>query len=167
MHRRKSDRGVAYPSPVVLLSILAVTMAAVAFFATRGSAPTEREVTTASQQQTTQPASPSATPTVVDKPVVKKKKKPKPIQRSETYVVVFNNSGITGLAADVAGEASAAGWQVVGADNWVGTIPATTVYFPPQLEREAKQLALDLGIDRVVPAVEPMNFDRLTVILTG
>ena len=164
---RRTDRGVAYPSPVVLLSILAVAMAAVAFFSTRQPAPTEREITPASQAQAQPSVQPSADPTVVDKPAVEKKKKAKPIKRAETFVVVFNNTGITGLAGDVASQASAAGWQVVGADNWVGTIPTTTVYYPPQLAREAKQLALDLGISRVQPAVEPMNFDRLTVILTG
>ena len=60
-----------------------------------------------------------------------------------------------------------AGWQVVGSDNWVGTIPASTVYYPPKLKRAGKQLALDLGIRRTQPAVEPMKLDRLTVILTG
>jgi hypothetical protein len=59
------------------------------------------------------------------------------------------------------------GWNVVGSDNWYGTIPATTVYFPPRLAAEAKQLALDLGISRRQPAVDPMRMDRLTVILTA
>ena len=63
--------------------------------------------------------------------------------------------------------ATGAGWQVVGTDNWYGTIPATTVYFPPKLERAAKLLALDLGIDRTAPSVAPMRMDRLTLILTG
>lgn len=54
----------------------------------------------------------------------------------------------------------------MGSDNWRGTIPATTVYYPPRLERAAKQLGKDLGIKRLMPAVEPMRFDRLTLILT-
>jgi hypothetical protein len=87
--------------------------------------------------------------------------------RSEVYVDVYNNSGITGLAGATAARASDAGWQVVGADNWYGTIPASTVYYPQRLEAAAKVLALDLGISRVVPAIEPMDLDRLTVILTA
>ena len=59
------------------------------------------------------------------------------------------------------------GWQVVGSDNWYGTIPATTVYYPPRLAKAGHQLALDLGIHRVMPSVAPMRLDRLTVILTG
>ena len=67
----------------------------------------------------------------------------------------------------MAQRAGDAGWQVVGADNWYGTIPSTTVYYPAKLERAAKLLALDLGVDRTAPAVAPMRMDRLTLILTG
>jgi hypothetical protein len=67
----------------------------------------------------------------------------------------------------VAAQASQIGWQVVGSDNWYGTIPASTVYYPQRLERAGKLLALDLGIQRTAPAVDPMRLDRLTVILTG
>ena len=42
---------------------------------------------------------------------------------------------------------------MVGEDNWYGVIPTTTVYFPPRLKAEGKQLALDLGIKRTSPAV--------------
>ena len=157
----RSDRGAVFPSPVVMLSIIAVVMAGIAYVATRGGEePTEREVTTVSREPTAD--EPSATPV----PEKKKPRKP-PINRGETYVVVFNNSGIAGLAGQVAGEAADAGWNVVGSDNWYGTIPANTVYHPKRLVAEAKQLALDLGIDRTAPAVEPMQLDRLTVILTG
>ncbi len=54
----------------------------------------------------------------------------------------------------------------MGEDNWQGVIPASTVYYPARLEAAAKLLALDLGIQRTAPAVEPMRMDRLTVILT-
>ncbi len=56
---------------------------------------------------------------------------------------------------------------MVGSDNWYGTIPVSTVYYPPRLRAAAKQLARDLGITRLMPAVPPMQFDRLTVILTS
>jgi hypothetical protein len=82
-------------------------------------------------------------------------------------VTVFNNSQVSGLAGRVAARASQLGWQVVGSDNWYGTIPASTVYFPPRLAKAGHQLALDLGIHRTMPAVSPMRLDRLTVILTG
>ncbi|WP_240641547.1 LytR C-terminal domain-containing protein [Nocardioides ferulae] len=159
--RLRDERGVVLPSPVVMLSILAVAMAAFAFVATRGGESPEREVATVSQ--------PGATSTPAAKPS-KEPKKPKvpPVKRGKVYVEVYNNSGITGLAGRVAGTAGSAGWQVVGTDNWYGgNIPANTVYYPRRLERAGKLLALDLGIDRAVPAVDPMRLDRLTVILTG
>lgn len=162
MHAR-NERGVVFPSPVVVLSVIAVAMAAVAFVFTRDTAPTEREITTV--------AVPSATPTTAPpsaEPTAQSTQKPRPqVQRSKIYVVVFNNSGITGLAGQVAQQASQIGWQVVGSDNWYGTIPTSTVYYPAKLERSAKLLALDLGIQRTAPAVDPMRDDRLTVILTG
>jgi hypothetical protein len=159
----RNQRGAVFPSPVVILSVLAVAMAAVAFVATRGSEPTEREVTTVVQEQ----PSPSAagSPSASYSPSVKPKPKPT-VQRGKVYVEVYNNSGITGLAGQVADRATDIGWQVVGSDNWYGTIPATTVYYPQRLKAAAKKLALDLGIQRTALAVDPMRRDRLTLILT-
>ena len=85
----------------------------------------------------------------------------------DTLVVVYNNSGIPGLAADKSALLQGAGWKVAGADNWYGEIPANTVYYPPELKADAQQLAKVLHIDRLKPAVAPMQFDRLTVIFTG
>ncbi|WP_243058976.1 LytR C-terminal domain-containing protein [Nocardioides sp. SR21] len=158
--RARDQRGAAYPSPVVMLSVIAVAMAAIAFVATRGGEPTEREVTPVSQPS----QAPSATaPTKTPKP----KPKPPAVDRGSVHVEVFNNSGITGLAGDVAEEATGMGWKVVGSDNWYGTIPANTVYYPAKLKQAGKQLALDLGIKRTAPSVDPMKNDVLTVILTA
>jgi LytR cell envelope-related transcriptional attenuator len=163
--RPRDARGVVFPSAVVVLSAAAVIMAAVAFVATRGDTPQEKEITPISQSQTTA----QSTPTTAADPTAappKKHHKPK-IDRSKIYVVVFNNSNVTGLAGRVAAQAGQIGWQVVGADNWYGTIPTSTVYYPQRLERAGRLLALDLGIQRTAPAVDPMRLDRLTVILTG
>ena len=154
--------GVVFPSPVVILSILAVALAAVAFVATRGGEPTEREIATPVRQKSSVTASPSPEPT--PEPT----KKPKPaIKRSKVFVEVYNNSGVTGLAGQVGSQATAVGWQVVGTDNWYGNIPTNTVYYPDRLKRAAKQLALDLGIARTAPADGAMKLDRLTIILTA
>jgi LytR cell envelope-related transcriptional attenuator len=158
--RRRDERGVVFPSPVVILSVIAVAMAGVAFVVTRDSAPQDRQITTVSEPETT----PTPTPTAAPKP--DKPKKPE-VDRSKVYVVVFNNSNVAGLAGRVAASATQIGWQVVGSDNWYGTIPASTVYYPKRLAKAGKLLALDLGIQRTAPAVDPMRLDRLTVILTG
>jgi LytR cell envelope-related transcriptional attenuator len=162
--RRQDQRGVALSSPLALLSVGAVVVAGAAFVATNGDgdgqpAPAAAPVVT----------SPSPTPTsIAPKPVVTAKKPAKKpvVRRGDTYVEVYNNSGISGLAGSTAARAQGAGWQVVGSDNWYGTIPASTVYYPARLRAEAKLLGKDLGIDRVKPTIAPMRGDRLTVILT-
>ncbi len=166
----RSDRGAVFPSPVVMLSIIAVMMAGIAYFATRSDEPTERKVTAVArddaspgEEQQTETPSPSTSPTAEES----KEPRTPPVKRGETYVMVYNNSGITGLAGEVASLATDAGWNVVGADNWYGTIPANTVYYPKPLKAAAEQLALDLGVQRTAPAVDPMQLDRLTVILTA
>ncbi len=144
-------------------------MAGIAYVATQGQAPTEREIVTTSRPaEPTETTVPGQNARLPKKHQAEIKKKPPAVRKGEVYVEVYNNSGITGLAGRVAGQASGAGWQVVGADNWYGSVPGSTVYYPERLERAAKLLALDLGISRVVPAIEgPMDLDRLTVILTA
>jgi LytR cell envelope-related transcriptional attenuator len=160
--RARDQRGVVFPSPVMILSIVAVAMAGIAWVATRHHEPTERLVTPSAQH------SPSARPSPSTKPKPHHHAPPKPaFDRSQVVVEVFNNSSIAGLAGRVAGQAAHAGWQVVGSDNWYGTIPASTVYYPPRLAKAGHQLALDLGLHRTMPSVAPMRLDRLTVILTG
>ncbi len=148
----------SFPSPVVILSVLAVAMAAIAFVATRGNGPAEREVALPVSSSPSVSAAPTTKPDTRQQPA---------FDRAKVYVEVYNNSGEQGLAGRVGDRAASLGWQVVGSDNWYGTIPASTVYYPQRLRIPAHQLALDLGIKRVVPAVEPMRGDRLTVILTG
>lgn len=152
------------PSRVMLVAIVALAIAGAAFIATAPDPPESARAAAArttpgpSATRTTEPAVPSPPPTQKPKPAVK---------RSDVYVEVFNNSGISGLAGRTSGKAQGVGWKVVGSDNWYGTIAATTVYYPDRLEAAAKILARDLGITRVKPAIQPMRFDRLTVILTS
>lgn len=156
----RDERGVAFPSPLVILSIVAVAMAGLAFIATQDDGTTDKQV-----QVVADPA-PEPTPAAPTKKAVQVKPKPE-VKRGEIFVEVYNNSGISGLAGSTAQRASGAGWNVVGSDNWYGTIPASTVYYPPRLEAAALALGKDLGIKRLQKAVDPMRFDRLTVILTS
>lgn len=169
--RTRDERGAVLPSPVVLLSIVAVALAAIAFVATRGDQPVERDISatkaaaTPTAKATEEPAGadPAAPPPEQEKPA------PPPVVRGEHAVVVFNNTAIRGLAGRVSEKVKAAGWKVAAADNWYGTVPATTVYFPKGKKAPAQLLALDLGIARVLPADtdSDMSDTNLTVILTG
>ena len=160
--RRFDQRGIALSSPIALLSAGAVVVAGVAFLAT--GVPKQPDVAAAPVKIT-----PSTAPTsTAPQPVIREKMKPKApvVRRDRTFVEVYNNSGISGLAGTTAARAQGAGWKVVGSDNWYGTIPASTVYYPPRLAAEAKLLGRDLGISRLQPSIAPMRLDGLTGILT-
>jgi len=164
----RDERGVVAPSRVMLIAVVAVAIAGAAFIAT---SPQPKQAAQVVASETTPSASPTPTPPPSPTPTATPTKKPHKkkkvvVERGDTIVVVFNNSGITGLASRTSGTAQGAGWNVVGSDNWYGTIPATTVYYPERLHAAAKVLARDLGIRRIKPAIDPMQGDRLTVILT-
>lgn len=163
----RDDRGVVAPSRVMLIAVVAVAIAGAVFIAT---SPKPEQAARVVASTTTPSATPTPTPTATPSATPTRKapkKKRVVVKRSDTIVVVFNNSGITGLASRTSGTAQGAGWNVVGSDNWYGTIPATTVYYPERLHAAAKVLARDLGIQRIKPAIDPMQGDRLTVILTS
>ncbi|MGA8258269.1 MAG: hypothetical protein WB767_17000, partial [Nocardioides sp.] len=108
---RRVQRGVVFPSPVVMLSIVAVLMAAIAFVVTRGADDGEREIaiaTRATDSSTAEPGDGTDSPatdepseTVTDEPAKQRKK----LERGEVYVEVYNNTGISGLAGRVGGTA--------------------------------------------------------------
>lgn len=150
------------PTRAAVLAFVAVALAAVALVTTRPADP-QQATPVAVEPSPTASATPTPTATT---PVAKPKPKPT-VARADVVVEVYNNSGISGLAGSTSDRAASSGWNVVGSDNWYGTIPATTVYFPPRLEQAAKLLAKDLGIQRMRPAIAPMRLDRLTVILTA
>nr|WP_246280352.1 LytR C-terminal domain-containing protein [Nocardioides daedukensis] len=146
------------------MSIVAVAMAGIAFVATNNDSP-DREMSTVSQPATSETPSPTATIAPTPKPKPKKKAA---VERDKVYVEIYNKTAVKGLAGSTATKATDVGWQVVATDNWVGgNIPSATVYYPSRLKDAAKLLAKDLGIERTVPAVDPMRGDRLTVILTA
>ncbi|HET7355812.1 MAG TPA: LytR C-terminal domain-containing protein [Nocardioidaceae bacterium] len=165
--RRYDERGIALPTVAALGSAAAVLVAGGAFVATAGGAPAAPPATVPAATPARHVTLPPEPATVAPKPVLKKKHRTPDVRRGHTYVEVYNNSGITGLAGRTAKRIADAGWQVVGSDNWYGTIPSSTVYYPSRLHAEAKLLAKDLGIHRLHPAISPMKFDRLTVILTS
>ncbi|GAA3803493.1 LytR C-terminal domain-containing protein [Nocardioides panacisoli] len=177
---RRNERGAVLPSPVVLFSIVVLAVAAVTFFVTRGDQPTEREITQASQESTpsgsasgssdpTDGASDDASDPASSPTEEPTRTPPPPIQKDQVGVNVYNNTTVAGLAGEVLAKVDDIGWNGLAADNWYGSVPATTVYYPDGMKREGRQLALDLGIQRVLPADtdSDMSTDNLTVILTG
>ncbi|THI94020.1 LytR family transcriptional regulator [Nocardioides sp.] len=167
--RDRSERGAVLPSPVVLLTVVAVALAAIAFVATRGGESAERDVSATKAAATPSGSAASGTSEAATETAKQRKPKKKVVKRADHTVVVFNNTSITGLAGRVSEKVTAAGWTVAAADNWYGTVPATTVYYPAGRKAAAQLLALDLGVARIMPADADadMSPTSLTLILTG
>ena len=161
---RRNERGVVLPTRLLALSISAIAAAALVYIVNDPDEPNQAATPTVSKPAPSSTASESADPTSTATP--KATPKAEPIKRGKTLVEIFNNTRTKGLAGRTASTATAAGWNVVGTDNWYGTIDTTTIYFPPKLEAAARALGRDLGIKKVRPAEDPMHFDRITVILT-
>ncbi len=168
--RVRDEHGFVLPTRLMVFSISAVALAGLLFVATHDGG--DGDVATPAAARPTEKSTPSpaddatTAPEVVVTPTVTAKPRP-PVRRNQVFVVVFNNSNVKGLAGKTASRAQGAGWNVVGSDNWYGTVDTSTVYFGPKLKDAATMLAKDLGITSVKPAVDPMRADRVTVILTA
>src|SRR4029077_2761406 len=108
----RDERGVVAPSRLILVAVVAVAIAGAAFIAT---SPQPEQAARVVASETTPSASPTPTPTPT--PTAKTTKKaPKKtavvVERGDTIVLVFNNSGIPGLASRTSGRAQGAGWNV-------------------------------------------------------
>ncbi len=158
------------PSLVTVVSLVVVAAALVAFFTVdSGPAGAGSPADVARSDRTGQLRDPVSrrSPHSPSKPPAHQRPARTPHTLSDAYVEVYNNSGVSGLAELTAARLQDIGWQVVATDDWYGNIPENTVYYPPELKDQATELANDLNIRRTWPAVSPMKFDRLTVILTG
>ena len=159
-----TSAGSPSPRPLVLLSVLAVAMAGLAFVATRRpAAPTERRPITVASRPRRPPSS---------RPVAAADQA-EPSPRAAPSSAARSTSRSTTTPASPAWPAGSprrpSGRRLAGRRApTTGTAPSppSTVYYPPRLEAAAELLALDLGISRRQPAVDPMRLDRLTVILT-
>lgn len=162
--------GPTLPTWAVVASLALALAAALAFFIT---GPPDRAVRTAASPasaSTEAAVGASTVPEGAPRQDVPGKGKGRSDARTTATrtatVDVYNNAGVAGLAASTGAEVRAMGWTVGTEDNWYGTIPKSTVYYPAALAEEAELLAKDLGIKRTRPAVSPMSFERLSLILT-
>ena len=170
-HRRTPGNRVAVPSGWFIVVSVAVVIVAAAWFGVlllMGSSDSGDQQTAAPPAASSTPA-PTPTPT----PTPSASPSPSPSETSEAPpqrdagVAVLNNTGIANLASSFSGRVAGAGWTVSGTGNWNGQIPSNTVYYPAGQQDAGELLADDLGIDRVLPSVAPMQMDRLTLILSG
>jgi hypothetical protein len=172
-HRRTPGRK-AYVLPGWFLTFTAaacvvglIGLGWVVFLAPDDSAPAAVATSTPTPTPTQTPSpTPTPTPTPSESPTPKPKPKPN-VSRKDIDVAVLNATHTTGLAKQVAGRATAAGWNVAAVGNWRTGASQSAVHFPRGHKAEARLLAKDLGIDAVLPATSGMRYNRLTVILLG
>lgn len=137
------------------------------------------EVSKGASAKPTATKKPKAQKSEKSEPTAKATKKPKPKPKPTTEptveptatrsigVGVYNQIGIGGLAARVAGQARGAGWTVAAVSDWRGSVPQDTVYYPAGQQAEAALLGQDLGIFRLMPATANMSTSSLTVVLAS
>jgi len=70
------------------------------------------------------------------------------LPRNQIKVQVTNGSGISGIAAQVTNDLQTQGWNTLPPENisGSGTIPKTTIYYAPNQEWAAKQIAGNLKV---------------------
>lgn len=112
------------------------------------------------------PPTPTPTPKLspTESPSPKATARKPPLDKS-VRIVVYNNTVSRGYAARTADEAKALGWNVVMVENWKGSVPSSTVFYSVGLEAEARALAEDLGVNRVVPNHSGISLKGLSVVL--
>ena len=176
----RSGRGLV---PAVMPSVLAVVAVAAlitslavwrgedpaqpqAAAATTSSTPASREALSQAPDTASPTASPSASATV---PVTSAPVSPAPARSTprDVQVVVLNQTSRAGLASRVADALRGDGWTVAAVGNFHGTVPATTVYYPPGDELAAQTAAEDLqATPRIRPRFGNLSTSRLTVVVT-
>jgi hypothetical protein len=99
-----------------------------------------------------QPAAPATTATAAAKPTAAKESAPAALTRRETSVIVLNGNGIAGAAAAVADRVRRFDYLIAGtADAPRTDFRRSLVMFRPGFEAEARRLAADLKLKRVIP----------------
>ncbi len=169
-HRRTPSRNLFVPSSwFVIFTIVAclIAVGGLGWLLVKGDSsndskdaatPPSASATTPSPEPTE--TEPTATPTPTETET-------EPTVARDTPVSVLNNTGTPGAAGAFSTKVEDAGWKVGGVGNWRGSVGQNTVYYPEGLQDQAEQLAKDVGIERVMPRVDPMRTDRLTIILSG
>jgi cytoskeletal protein RodZ len=183
----RSVAGAILPS---LLAVVAVTALVTALYVWRGqeaqleapaAAPAGAEpsvaaapsspTTGASAQSSPQPGTASPSATRAATPTTSTSAAPPPATSApaaaDTPVVVLNQTARAGQASRVAERLRGQGWTVAGTGNFRGSVPATTVYYPPGAEAAAQALAQTLPTGpRVRPRFGNLSTTRLTVVVT-
>lgn len=164
----RRDRGVALPSPVAAISIVAIVVAAITFAVT-GFGGSKTKIIPNGAPTTSLSASASATATTSTTPTTSTTATATaaPIDKKSIHISVWNASTTAGLAKTVLAKVVAAGWTNSAAGDTHVHYSANTIYYPAKYEAAAKQLALDLGITNLSTGDAATPHDRISVVLVS
>jgi cell division septation protein DedD len=179
-HRSRRDiAGAFVPS---LLAVLAVSAMITALYVWRGESPdTATPASATTKQSTTAPAPSTSAPSKATtkapgKPATTAATSHPPstettskagVPVGDLEIVVLNATGRKGLARIVANRLRDKGWTVALVSNFRGSVPATTVYYPPGAQADAEAAAAGLPTEpRVRPRFGNLSTSRLTVVVT-
>ena len=157
-HHIRRDRGVALPSPVAALSVVAIVAAAIAFAVTGFKGNGNQVVPNAA------PTTASVSATVTPTPTATATQAPA-VDKATVPVSVLNAGTVTGLAAKVADKAKAAHWALATSGPAHGSYTVNQILYPAKYAAAARQLGLDLGITQVSQSSLPTISDRVVVIV--
>jgi len=125
-----------------------------------GSSDREGTATSTPEPSSGQPSTPATTSAPASSAASPEQETPK--------VDVLNQSAGDGAASQAADQLRAAGWQIGRVDNFRGNVSRTTVYWlTPDLRRDARRVARDLGGARVQEGFSTLVEGRISVILVG
>lgn len=164
-HRRNPNRRGFVPAGWLIASGLIACLAAAAWLVVDLTGVTDDTAAAPAPTPSATATTESPEPTQTVPPVEETPDEPEAVR--EASVAVFNNTTVANLAATFGQRVTDAGWTLDAVGNWNGQIPENTVYYPADLEDQGRLLADDLEITRVLPAVENMRPDRLTIVLSG
>ncbi|NED95589.1 LytR C-terminal domain-containing protein [Phytoactinopolyspora alkaliphila] len=83
-----------------------------------------------------------------------------------TPLGIANQTSVEGLELQARDRIEAGGWEVEATSGFNGSVPETTVYYPPGLEESAQALARQFPeIGRVEETFDGLNPTRLVVVL--
>lgn len=163
----RRDRGVALPSPVAAISVVAIVVAAITFAIT-GFSGNKTKVIPNAAPTTSLTATATSTATATGSATSSSSTPPSaPIDKKSIHISVWNASATTGLANSVLAKVVAAGWTNSAAGVTHVHYSANTIYYPAKYAAAAKQLALDLGITNVSLGDSATAQDRISVVLVG
>lgn len=165
-HRAKPNPLVAVvPLLMVTVAVVAVIVGTMTLLGGPGGEPApvaDPDLPASEPAEPSEPAAPETSAPPSETPTTEPE--PEPTVDQSLPVTVLNGVGVAGLAGDTAERLTAAGFNVVGSDNFTGEAPPTTVFYATEEQAATADAVIgELGVG--VAELDPEMGEGLTVVL--